>query len=97
MELSNKMRLTQMKNFPVSFSSNKNIPIIPSGNFAIIAMKETSKLEHFEVRYPIAKKGLSEDSYVDNTFETGKSVEGVRKKIEEINVVASHGGFKYKE
>merc|ERR1711867_161241 len=39
-ELSNKMRLTQiilaprMKNFPVSFSSNKNIPVVPSGNFA---------------------------------------------------------------
>ena len=23
-----------MKNFPVSFSSNKNIPVIPSGSFA---------------------------------------------------------------
>ena len=39
-ELSNKKRLTQiilsprMKNFPISFSSNKNIPVVPSGNFA---------------------------------------------------------------
>ena len=69
----------------------------PSANFAIIAMKETSKLEDFEERYPIAKKALSEDSYVDNTFVTGKTIEGIRRKIEEINFVASHGGFKYKE
>jgi len=38
-ELSSKRRLTQiilsprMKNFPTSFSSNKNIPVVPSGNF----------------------------------------------------------------
>ena len=70
---------------------------VPSGNFAIIAKKDTSKIEDFEVRYPIAKKALSEDSYVDNTFVTGKTIEGIRRKIEEINFVASHGGFKYKE
>ena len=69
----------------------------PSANFAIIAMKETSKLEDFEEKYPVAKKALSDDSYVDNTFVTGKSVDDVRKKIEEIDYVASHGGFKYKE
>ena len=69
----------------------------PSANFAIIAMKETSKLEDFEERYPIAKKALSEDSYVDNTFITGKTIEGIRRKIEEINFVVSHGGVKYKE
>ena len=69
----------------------------PSANFAIIAMKETSKLEDFEEKYPIAKKALSKDSYVDNTFITGKTVEGIRRKIEEINFVAEHGGFKYKE
>ena len=50
----------------------------PSANFAIIAMKEMSKLEDFEVRYPIAKKALSDDSYVDNTFVTSKSIEGIR-------------------
>ena len=60
-------------------------------------MKETSKLEDFEAKYPVARKALSEDSYVDNTFVTGKSVEVVKEKIEEINFVASHGGFKYKE
>ena len=69
----------------------------PSANFAIIAMKETSKLEDFEEKYPVAKRALSEDSYVDNTFVTGKTVEEVKGKIEEINFVASHGGFKYKE
>merc|ERR1711867_413521 len=69
----------------------------PSANFAIITMKETSKLEDLEEKYPIAKKALSEDSYVDNTFINGKTVEGIRRKIEEINFVASLGGFKYKE
>ena len=60
-------------------------------------MKETSKLEDFEEKYPIAKKALSEDSYVDNMFINGKTVEGIKRKIEEINFVAEHGGFKYKE
>ena len=57
----------------------------PSANFAIIAMKETSKLEDFEEKFPIAKKALSEDSYVDNTFVTCKTIEAIRRKIEEIN------------
>ena len=30
-------------------------------------------------------------------FVTGKTIEGIRRKIEEINFVAEHGGFKYKE
>ena len=53
----------------------------PSANFAIITMKETSKLEDFEERYPIAKKALSEDIYVDNMFVTGKTIKGIRKRL----------------
>ena len=69
----------------------------PSANFAIIAMKETSKLEDFEERFPVANKALSEDSYVDNAFVTGKTVADVKEKIKEIEFVADHWGFKYKE
>ena len=63
----------------------------PSSNFAVIAMKETSKLEDFEAKYPVARKALSEDSYVDNTFVTGKSVEVVKEKNEEINLLPVTG------
>ena len=60
-------------------------------------MKETSKLEDFEERFPVANKALSEDSYVDNAFVTGKTVADVKEKIKEIEFVADHWGFKYKE
>ena len=69
----------------------------PSANFAIIAMIETNKLEDFEERFPVANKAFSEDSYVDNTFLTGKTVADVKEKIKEIKFVADHGGFKYKK
>ena len=39
----------------------------PSANFAIIAMKETAKLEDFEIKYPVAKKALSEDSCISHS------------------------------
>ena len=69
----------------------------PSANFAIIAMKETAKLEDFEIKYPVAKKALSEDSYMDNTFVTAPTIDEIHEKIKEIEFVAKQGGFKYKE
>ena len=66
----------------------------PSANFAVIAMKETAKLEDFESKYPVAKKALSEDSYMDNTFVTAPTRKEMHDKIEEIEFVAKKGGFK---
>ena len=66
----------------------------PSANFAVIAMKETAKLEDFESKYPVAKKALSDDSYMDNTFVTASNVKEMHGKIEEIQFVTKQGGFK---
>ena len=68
-----------------------------SANFAVIAMKETAKLYDYEQRYPVAKKALSEDSYMDNTFVTAATPAELEAKIKEVEFVASEGGFKYKE
>ena len=59
--------------------------------------KETAKLEDFEEKYPVARKALSEDSYMDNTFVTAQTMAEIENKIEEVELVATQGGFKYKE
>ena len=69
----------------------------PSTNLAVIAMKETAKLGNFQAEKPDAHRALAKDSYADNTFVTGDSHEDVKKKVEEVEFVAAHGGFKYKE
>ena len=69
----------------------------PSTNLAVIAMKETAKLGNFQAEKPDAHRALAKESYADNTFVTGDSHEDVKKKVEEVEFVAAHGGFKYKE
>ena len=69
----------------------------PSANFASIAMKETAKLYDYEKEYPAARKALSEDSYMDNTFVTAPTLQEIQRKIDEIELVAKQGGFTYKE
>ena len=39
----------------------------PSTNISGVAVKETTKLEDFLTRFPIARQALDKDSYVDNT------------------------------
>ena len=81
-----------------TFCMNRlSMGVKPSANFAVIAMKETSKLYDFEEKYPVARKALSEDSYMDNTFITASSAAKLQSKIKEIEHVAKQGGFQYKE
>ena len=39
----------------------------PSTGISGVAVKETTKLEDFSVKYPVARQALDRDSYVDNT------------------------------
>ena len=54
-------------------------------------------MEDFPAKYPVAFQALTEDSYVDNTFLTAPDHETINTAIEEVNLVAEKGGFKYKE
>ena len=69
----------------------------PSVPISGVAMSETAKLEDFEQRYPIAYQALTNKAYVDNIFHTGPTLEKVLSDIEEIEFVASRGGFKFKD
>ena len=68
----------------------------PSSNFSQIAVKETTKLEDFTGRYPIASKALNENGYVDNVLITATDKDLMDKKITEIELVAGKGGFYFK-
>ena len=68
----------------------------PSTSISGVAMRETSLLEDFAIRYPVAYQALNRDSYVDNTNCGADNLEQLRKNIQEIEYVASRGGFIYK-
>ena len=68
----------------------------PSTNISGVAMKETTKLEDYAAKYPIAREALDRNSYVDNTNTGADTHEQLKKNIEEIELVASKGGFYYK-
>ena len=68
----------------------------PSSNFSQIAVKETTKLEDFHVRFPVACKALNENGYVDNILITAPSKKILDDKIKEVEFVAGKGGFYFK-
>ena len=68
----------------------------PSSNFSQIALKETTKLEDFHVRFPVACKALNENGYVDNILITAPSKKILDDKIKEVEFVAGKGGFYFK-
>ena len=69
----------------------------PSGPISCVAVNETANLYDFPHKYPAAYDALADNSYVDNTFITGPTVEAVRADIAETEFVAGKGGFFYKE
>ena len=69
----------------------------PSTNISIVAVKETSELEDYRTRYPMAHKALNQNTYVDNVFHGADSKEELDNGINEIELVAAKGGFKFKE
>ena len=56
----------------------------PSSNFSQIAVKETTELEDYPVRYPLAHKALNRNSYVDNVLVASPNKVTLDKNIEEI-------------
>ena len=68
----------------------------PSTSISGVAVKETTKLEDYMDRFPVARQALDRDSYVDNTNVGADSHEQILKKIEEIEYVAGKGGFYFK-
>ena len=69
----------------------------PSVPISGVAMAETGKLYDFEQKYPIAFEALTNKAYVDNIFHTSPTLEKLKADIAEIELVASAGGFKFKE
>ena len=69
----------------------------PSTNISIVAVRETANLFDFKQQYPEAHATLVNDTYVDNVFLTAPDLENLLKKIQEIEVIAAAGGFKFKE
>ena len=68
----------------------------PSSNISVLAVRESTNLQDFRVRYPDACKTLLRDSYVDNVFVTAPNIEVLFERIGEVEEIASAGGFKFK-
>ena len=68
-----------------------------SSNIAIVAVKETARLEDFQTRFPVAFQALTYDSYVDNVFLTAPDIPTLTAGIQEIENVSAKGGFMFKE
>ena len=67
-----------------------------STNYSTIAVKETAKLEDFQVRYPVAYKALNDDTYVDNVLLSKDTTKDIDEGIAEIEYVAGHGNMFFK-
>ena len=67
----------------------------PSANCSQIALKETTRLNKINLQYPEAAKDITDNSYVDNSFTTGESVEAIKQRVGEIENIAELGGFSY--
>ena len=69
----------------------------PSGNISIVAMRENPSRGENQVKFPLAYKALTVNSYVDNTFITAPNHEELDQAIAETEKVANSGGFYYKD
>ena len=53
----------------------------PSTSISGVAVKETTKLEDYMLRFPVARQALDRDSYVDNTNTGADSIEELQQNI----------------
>ena len=68
----------------------------PSSNISVLAVRECTNLLNYKKRYPDACQTLLRDTYVDNVFVTGESIESLFERISEIEEVTAAGGFLFK-
>ena len=69
----------------------------PSANYSIIGVKETALLDDFPKRFPVGHQALTDDAYVDNVFLNAPDHKTLREGITEVEYIAKHGGFFFKE
>ena len=66
----------------------------PSTNISIVAVKETSELEDYRTRYPMAHKALNQNTYVDNVFHGADSKEELdNAQWANISIPDDHGSL----